>query len=169
MKDRISFVPNAAFKAKYMDALDTLVNMSGQLVEGTNSADMEGGLNMGTRNGLSFAKDAFVIASDNPKLIDEEEVSLKAFEADVDRITFLLAVVDKLAIISKTVNQAVILTGKDLMEQASSILAELKKRKNNPKFAVLYERLNRIYLDRQKRVEETKKRNAATLDPKTNL
>jgi hypothetical protein len=169
MKNRISFVPNADFQKKYMAALDTLVEMSGQLVEGTSRDDMDGGQNMGTRNGLAFAKDAFAIASDNPKLIEDEDSSLKAFEADIARITFLLAVEDQLAIIGKTVNQAVILTGKDLMDQASRVLSELKKRKDNPKFAALYERLNRIYLDRQKRVEETKKMKAAILEQKTNV
>ncbi len=166
MKDRISFVPNADFQKKYMTALDTLVDMSTQLVEGTNSADMEGGQDMGTRNGLAFVKDAFVIASEHPKLIEDEDTSLKTFEADVTRITFLLSVQDKLEIISKTVNQALILTGKDLMEQANRVLSELKKRKDNPKFAVLYERLNRIYTDRRKRTEETLKMKAAISEPK---
>lgn len=169
MKNRIASNLTADYQKKFLAHLDALVEMSGTLIEGTNMDDLQGGQDMGSRNGLIFAQDAFAMASDHPKLIEEEDSSLKEFEADVTRITFLLAVHDKLAILQKTVSQAWILTGKDLMEQAGRVLSELRKRKNNPKFAVLYERLNRIYVDRQKRTEETKAMKAATGEPKTNV
>jgi hypothetical protein len=169
MKNRIASNLTADYQKKFLFHLDALVEMSGTLIEGTNIDDLQGGQDMGNRNGLIFVQDAFAMASENPKLIDDEEMSLKEFESDVTRITFLLAVHDKLAMVQKTVNQAWVLTGKDLMEQAGRVLSELRKRKNNPKFAVLYERLNRIYADRQKRTEETKAMKAASGEPKTNV
>jgi hypothetical protein len=169
MKNRIASNLTADYQKKFLLHLDALVEMSGTLIEGTSMDDMQGGQDMGNRNGRVFAQDAFAMATDHPKLIEDEDSSLKDFEADVTRLTFLLLVQDQLAILQKTVNQAWILTGKDLMEQAGRVLSELRKRKNNPKFAVLYERLNRIYTDRQKRIEETKALKATWTETKSQV
>ncbi len=169
MKNRIASKLTADYQKKFLLHLDALVEMSGTLIEGTNIEDMQGGQDMGNRNGLVFVQDAFAMATDHPKLMDDEDSSFQDFEADVTRITFLLSVQEQLAILQKTVNQAWILTGKDLMEQAGRVLSELRKRKNNPKFAVLYERLNRIYTDRQKRIEETKALKATWTETKTQV
>ena len=53
------------------------------------------------------------------------------------------------------VNQAYILVSKDLMEQANWVLAELKKRQDNPVFSVLYDKLNVLYQNRADRAAET--------------
>jgi hypothetical protein len=160
MKNRISSHPDPAFQKKYLTLLDTLLEMSAELIVGTNADDMKNGLDMGTRDRLTFAKDAFAMASENPKLIEDEDSSLKDFETDMVRILFLLLVQDKRATLRKILNQAMILTGKDLMEQAAWVLAELYKRKDNPKYAEWYVRLNRLYENRQKRAQFTKKMKA---------
>jgi hypothetical protein len=163
MKNRISFNPDAAFKTAYLGHLDALIDMGSNMIVGTDADDMKGGQNMGAGGGLNFVKDGVKIAHDNRKLIDDDDASsLEEFEKDANFVIFLMEVLEKLTIINTQVNQAYILVSRDLMEQANWVLDELRKRKKNPVFGTLYERLNTLYKKRAERAAETVNTNKET-------
>jgi hypothetical protein len=156
MKNRISFNPDAAFKTAYLGHLDALIDMGSIMIAGTSPDDMKGGQKMGDGGGLNFIKDGVKIAHDNRKLIDDDDASsLEEFEKDANFVIFILEADEKLTIITAQVNQAYILVSKDLMEQANWVLTELRKRKSNPIFGTLYERLNTLYAKRAGRAADT--------------
>jgi hypothetical protein len=162
MKDRISFNPSELFKKEYMAHLNALVDMGLQMTANTHTDDMVGGQNMGDGGGLTFVKDGALIARAHPRLIEDDNSSLAAFESDVNLIIFILEADEKLITINAQVNQAYILVSKDLMEQANWVLGELKKRKDNPVFAPLYDRLNVLYKKRAERAASTASNKAET-------
>ncbi len=145
MKNRISFNPTELFKTTYVAHLDALITMGSEMNADTHISDMVGGQTMGDGGGLTFTKDGVAIARIHPRLIEDDNSSLAAFESDANLIIFIIEVNEKLASINSQVNQAYILVSKDLMEQANWVLSELKKRKDNPVFAPLYERLSALY------------------------
>ena len=156
MKNRIAFSPDAAFKAAYIGHLDALITMGNTMIAGTSPDDIKGGQKMGDGGGLTFVKDGVTLAQGNRKLIDDDDASsLENFEGDANLVIFILEADQKLAIINAQVNQAYLLVSKDLMEQANWVLAELRKRKNNPTFSPLYERLNAVYAKRAERAAAT--------------
>jgi hypothetical protein len=157
MKNRITFEPDALFQKKYLDHLNALIEMNAQMIAHTNAEDMKGGQNMGERQGIPFVKDGLAIATDYPKFIQDENVTLKDYEIGVARQQFLQVVAEKHAIHSTQLKQATILTGKDLMEKATWILAEVRKRSSMPQFKSLYERLNMLYQQRTERRNATQK------------
>ena len=155
MKDRISFNPTELFKKEYLGHLDALIYMGSQMIAGSHASDMAGGQKMGDGGGLTFTKDGVAIARVHPRLIEDDNSSLAAFESDVNLIIFILEADEKLIIINGQVNQAYILVSKDLMEQANWVLGELKKRKDNPVFGTLYDRLSALYKKRAERAATT--------------
>lgn len=155
MKDRISFNPTELFKKEYLGHLDALVVMGTLMIAGSHASDMVGGQKMGDGGGLTFTKDGAAMARVHPRLIEDDNSSLAAFESDVNLIIFILEVDEKLIIINGQVNQAYILVSKDLMEQANWVLGELKKRKDNPVFGTLHDRLNLLYKKRTERAAAT--------------
>jgi hypothetical protein len=162
MKNRIASLPSEEFQRKFLGHLEGLIEMTNELIQGTHPDDLKVGQDMGTGDGYTFVRDAFSIARDHPKFIEDDNSSLKDFETDIIRANFLLPAQERVAVFQKQFVQATLLTGKDLMEQAGWVLSELRKRKESPKYADLYERLNALYLKRQKRAEATRKIKASS-------
>jgi hypothetical protein len=158
MKNRISFNPVEEFRKKYFGNLDELITMGVQILFGTNAEDMKGGQKMGDGGGVNFAHTGLKIAVDNPKFLDEETMSVEDFEHDANLSIFALEAEEKVATIVDQLNQVNILVGKDLMDQSNWVLDELRKRKDNPKYTALFERLNALYARRKERADATEKK-----------
>lgn len=157
MKNRIRFKVNAAFEKKYLDHLNALIEMNTEIILNTNADDLQKDQNMGTKTGVRFAKDGYAIAKEHPKLLDEENVTVQDYEDGIVRNDFLMQVQEKQAILQRQTNQAVLLTGKDLMEKSNWVLNALRIRQHVPLFKELFERLYSVYKQRIERSDATKK------------
>ena len=160
MKNRISLVLDPQDAADYIAAQATQKRLLLKWLSDANLSEVTAGNHMGTEDGWKYCQNGYAFALACPKVYDDEELSVTEYGKDIDGGAFFIEANKETAKNKDLSDAALILYGKDLMEQTHY----MRKRGNDKRhlnllYAEHSDKLNALYDKRNAKSEETRKAN----------
>jgi hypothetical protein len=160
IKNRISVVIDPQDAAEYMAAEATQKRLLLKWLKNANLEEVKPGNYMGTEGGWRYCQNGYKFATDYPKVYDPEELDYEEYSKDYHAADFFITAEKENAQTDALRGIALILVGKDLMEQTHHIRQRANaKRDRNLDYVAPSDKLNEMFEKRNEKAEETKKVN----------
>ena len=170
MKNRISLVLDPQDVADYKAAQATQKRLLLKWLVNADLKEVTAGNYMGTEGGWMYCKDGYAFALACPKVYDEERMSIEEYSKDINGATFFIDANKDSVTNNDLSDAALILLGKDLMEQTHHVRKQGNEKKDvNLTYAEHSAKLNTLYDKRNAKAEETRKANELIKDLQTQI
>jgi hypothetical protein len=170
IKNRISVIIDPLEAAEYKAAEATQKRLLLKWLKNANLDEVKPGNYMGTEGGWRYCQNGYKFATDHPKVYDPEELDYEEYGKDFHAAEFFIEADRENAQTDALRGIALILVGKDLMEQTHHVRQRANaKRDKNLDYVAPSDKLNEMYEKRNEKAEETKKANEQINDLKEQL